>query len=184
MRKQLLAAVACLALASAGTALAQGRGGGAGGAGAGMGAGPPISPPGLSGGGMGTRDLARGIADQRGQFGRDFAAQQHLTANELRAQAQQHRADAMAMAQAVRGGADLPESAAARIRAALKADIEAWREEFRVGRQAWQAMRDQWLVDRASLTAEQWAQRRADWFAARDAWIATQKATAMARRNN
>jgi hypothetical protein len=44
-------------------------------------------------------------------------------------------------------------------------------------------MRDQWVLDRSSLTAEQWAERRAAWFAARDAWIANQKATAMARRN-
>ena len=149
-----------------------------------MGAGPPITPPGQMGGGMSTRDAARGIADQRGQFGRDFANQQRLTPDQLRAQAQQRRTQAMTMAQAVRGGADLPDSAAARIRAAMKDDIEAWREEFRVGRQEWQAMRDQWLVDRNSLTAEQWAQRRADWFAARDAWIAAQKNAAMARRNN
>jgi hypothetical protein len=185
MRKQILTAVGCLALASAAIGLAQGRGGGAGsGPGGGMGAGPPITPPGQMGGGMSTRDAARGIADQRGQFGRDFAIQQHLTADELRAQATQHRADAMAMAQAVRSGTDLPDSAASRIRAAMKDDIEAWREEFRVGRQDWQAMRDQWLLDRSSLTAEQWAMRRADWFAARDAWVAAQKSTAMARRGN
>lgn len=186
MRKQLLVAVGCLALATTGAALAQGRGGGAGGAGLGMGrgAGPPISPPGLAGGGMGTRDLANDIATQRGQFGRDFAAGQHMTAAERQAMAQQHRADAMAMARAVQGGADLPDSAAGRIREALRFDIDAWREQFRVGRQEWQAMRDQWLLDRSSLTAEQWAMRRADWFAARDAWIATQKTMAMARRGN
>lgn len=185
MRYQLLAAVGCLALACAGAGLAQGNSGGQGGGpGGGMGAGPPIAPPGQAGGGMGTSDLARGIADQRGQFGRDFAGQQRLTAAEHQAIAQQHRADAMAMAQAVRGGANLPDSASGRIRAALKEDIAAWREQFRVGRQEWQAMRDQWLVDRDSLTPEQWAMRRADWFAARDAWIATQKATAMARSGN
>jgi hypothetical protein len=43
-------------------------------------------------------------------------------------------------------------------------------------------MRDQWLIDRNSLTAAQWAERRAAWFAARDAWIASQKAWASARR--
>lgn len=187
MRKGILL-VATTSILIAGPALAQGRGGGAGGAGGGLGvgrgAGPPISAPGLAGGGMGTRDLARGIADQQGQFGRDFAAQQHLTATERQAMAQQHRSDAMALAQAVQGGAHLPDSAAGRIRTALKEDIDAWREQFTVDRKAWQAMRDQWLLDRSSLTAEQWAMRRADWFAARDAWIAAQKSTAMARRNN
>lgn len=185
MRKQLFVAVGCIAMASSAVVLAQGRGGGAGGGrGSGMGAGPPITAPGQMGGGMGTRDLARDIANQRGQFGRDFAEQQRLTATERQAVAQQHRADAMAMAHAVRGGADLPESAAGRIRSALKADIDAWREQFTVDRKAWQAMRDQWLLDRGSLTAEQWAMRRADWFAARDAWIADQRSTAMARRRN
>jgi hypothetical protein len=43
-------------------------------------------------------------------------------------------------------------------------------------------MRDQWIVDRKSLTPEQWAQRRASWFATRDAWIARNKAYAQSRR--
>lgn len=184
MRRQLFIAIGCIAMACSAAGTAQRGGGAGGGRGSGMGAGPPITPPGQMGGGMDTRDLARGIADQRGQFGRDFAQQQHLTAAQRQAMAQQHRTDAMALAQAVRGGADLPDSAAGRIRAALKEDIDAWREQFTVDRQAWQSMRDQWLLDRGSLTAEQWAMRRADWFAARDAWIAAQRARAMARRGN
>lgn len=184
MHRQFIAAIGCLALASAAAGLAQGRGGGQGsGPGGGMGAGPPITPPGQMGGGMGTRDIARGLGSQQGQFGRDLAARQQLTTEERRVQAMRNRANAMALAQSVRRGADLPESAAGRIREAMKEDIAAWREEFRVGRQEWQAMRDQWVLDRSSLTAEQWAERRAAWFAARDAWIANQKATAMARRN-
>lgn len=154
-----------------------------------MGGGPPMSPPGLAGGGMGTSDLARGIASQKGQFGRDFAARQKMSAEERRAmaaeyqaQAQQRRADAMVWAQAARSGQQLPANASRDIRAAMKADMEAWREAFNVGRTDWQAMRDQWLVDRDTLTPQEWAQRRVDWFAARDAWIASQKAWAMAHR--
>ena len=43
-------------------------------------------------------------------------------------------------------------------------------------------MRDQWLVDRKSLTPQEWALQRANWFAARDTWIAKQTAWAQARR--
>lgn len=65
----------------------------------------------------------------------------------------------------------------------MKEDMEAFRDAFRVGRQEWQALRDQWLVDRASLTPEQWAQRRLDWFAMRDSWIASRTGWAQARRD-
>lgn len=189
MRRTISVALATAALLGS-PLLAQGHSGGAGGGpGGGMGAGPPISPPGQAGAGMGTSDLARGLGSQQGQFGRDFAAQQKLSAEERRAlaaqyqaQAQQRRADAMIWAQAARSGRPLPANASRDIRAALKADMEAWREAFNVGRQDWQAMRDQWLVDRGSLTPQQWAQHRVDWFAARDAWIANQKAWAMAHR--
>lgn len=155
-----------------------GPGGGfGGGIGHGMGAGPPISPPGL---GSDPRGSADDIAAQRGQFGRDFAAQQRLTAEEYQAQAAQHRADARKLADLARSGANIPDNAKGRIRGAMKADMDAWREQFSVGRHDWQAMRDQWLVDKNSLTAAQWAQRRSDWFAARDAWIANQKSWAKA----
>ena len=197
MRKTVVITAALAVLATAPLA-AQGRGGGAGGGGAGgpgagaaggMGGGPPMSPPGLAGGGPGTADLAHGIASQKGQFGRDFASTQKLTpeersarAAEYQAEAQQRRADAMVWAQAARAGRPLPTNADRDIRAAMKADMEAWREAFNVGRTDWQAMRDQWLVDRDTLTPQEWAQRRVDWFAARDAWISSQKAWAMAHR--
>ena len=181
MRRTILTtSIACVALAFAGPALAQGHGGGPGG---GQGAGPPMTPPGQSGGGFGTSNAARDIADQRGQFGRDFAQQQHLTAAQYQAQAQQHRADALALAQAARNGDRIPASAAGRIRTALADDIDAWRDQFKVDRSNWQAMRDQWLVNRGSLTPQQWAEQRAAWFQARDAWIANQKSWAQARRH-
>ena len=97
MRKALIAG-ACALMLSTTAAIAQ-HGPPAGvGPGGGMGAGPPISPPGLSGMGQGTSDLARDIASQQGQFGRDFAAQQHLSATDYQAMAAQHRADALALA--------------------------------------------------------------------------------------
>ena len=156
----------------------------------GMGAGPPMTPPGSYGGGPGTADYAHGIAAQQGQFGRDFAAQQHLTAQErqqLAAQYQQaaqaRRANAMQMAALARQGAAFPANASGKIRGALSDDIDQWRDQFQVDRKSWQAMRNQWLVARTSLTPQQWAQQRAAWFNARDAWIANQKAWAMARRH-
>lgn len=188
MRKTLLIVAAISALAAS-PAISQGRSGGAGGGpGGGAGAGPPISPPGVSGG-HGASDAARDIASQRGAFGREFGAQQHLTAEERRLQAVQYqalaaqrKADALAYAQAARSGRPLPANSARDIRAALKADIEAWRQAFQVSRKEWQDMRDQWLVDRASLSPQEWALRRAAWFDARDTWIATQKDWALARR--
>lgn len=183
-RTILITALATAALAIATPGFAQGQSGGhGGGPGGGAGAGPPMTPPGSYGAGAGAADYAHGIASQQGQFGRDFAAQQKLTADQYRVQAAQHRADALALAQAARSGAHIPASAAGRIRAALKADIQAWRDEFTVGRKDWQAMRDQWLVDRNSLTPQLWALQRANWFAARDAWIANQKTWARARRH-
>lgn len=153
MRKLILTAASCAAIMICGAAAAQGRsGGGGGGPGGGMGAGPPMTPPGQMGGGIGTSDYARDIASQRGQFGRDFAAQQRATAQqrvaEYRQSAQQRRTDALKLAQMARSGARLPASASGRIRGALKDDMEAWRDAFQVGRHDWQAMRDQWLLDR------------------------------------
>lgn len=155
--------------------------GGLGGFGIGMGAGPPIVPPGLDPS-LSPQDAAHAIAAQKGQFGRDFAASRHLSAAEYQQMAAKHRADALALAAAARSGANIPASAGPRIREALNEDIQAWRDQFTVGRNDWQAMRNQWLADRGTMSVADWAQRRAAWFAARDAWIANQQAWAMARR--
>lgn len=149
-----------------------------GGMGAGRGAGPPITPPGQMGLGAGTSDFARGIGDQRGQFGRDFANQQRMTAQQYQALAEQHKRQALELAAAVRAGAPLPPHAAGRLRQAMQHDLQLWREQFQVGRQQWQAMRDQWLAERGTVSAQEWALRRAAWFAARDNWIAAQRAWA------
>jgi hypothetical protein len=186
MRRYILAsAIAALA---ASPVMAQHGGGHGGGPGGGMGAGPPMTPPGQMGlGGPGISDYARGtIASSQGQFGRDFAAQQRADAmvrvQEYRQRAEQRKADALARAAAARAGAPMTAADAARSRDALKADMEAWREAFAIGRRDWQAQRDQWLLDRTSLTPQQWALQRANWFAARDAWIAQQMQMASTRR--
>jgi hypothetical protein len=142
-----------------------------------------MTPPGQLGGGFGTSTYAHDIASQHGQFGRDFAAQQHLTAQQYQALAAQHRADALALAQAARSGARIPANAGPRIREALKQDIDAWRDQFQVDRRSWQATRDYWLSNRGTMTAQDWAIQRASWFAERDAWIARQRAWASARRH-
>jgi hypothetical protein len=97
--------------------------------------------------------------------------------------AQQRRANAMELAALARQGKPFPADASNRIRGALADDIDQWRDQFQVDRRAWQAMRDQWLVNRGSLTPQQWAIQRANWFAARDAWIASQRTWASARRH-
>jgi len=109
--------------------------------------------------------------------------QRQQLAQQYQQLAQQRRANAMQLAQLARQGATFPANASGKIRDALNDDITLWREQFQVDRKAWQAMRDQWLLDRSSLTPQQWALQRANWFAARDAWIANQKAVAMARRH-
>jgi hypothetical protein len=156
-----------------------GAGGGIG-LGASGGFGPAVTPPGLSP--STARDSALAIASSRAQFGRDLAANARLTADQYKAIAADHRENAMKLAAAARSGANIPESAKARIRAALEADIELWREEFQVGREEWQAMRNEWLAERGAMTARDWAARRAGWFAARDAWVTAQADWAMARR--
>lgn len=212
MRKTIATAALITALAAS-PALAQGNsgnhgppdgvGGGppewaGGGGGGGNGGGPPMDPPGLSSDPL---EAARAIAEDRGQFGRDFAQEQRgIHQPELsgpeRAEIQRQRAaqyyenaqirreQAQQYSTAMRNGAQLPSNAAKTLRDELKADMESWRDTFSVGRQEWQAMRDQWLVDRESLTAEQWAQRRLDWFAARDAWVAKNRAWAQARSDH
>lgn len=194
MRKTIIA-LATIAALAASPALAQGRSGGGGGGnagggmggggfGGGMGAGPSISPPGHST--MDTRGAsgsASDIAAQRGAFGRQFAGQQRMSAEEYRSLAQERRSLAMQYAQAARAGRNLPENADREIRKALTQDIDTWRSEFTVGRTEWQTMRDKWIVDRKSLTPAEWAMHRADWFATRDAWIAKNKAYAGTRSN-
>ena len=90
------------------------------------------------------------------------------------------RRQAEQYAAAARSGVPLPGDAAATLRNELRADIEQWRAEFGVSRKEAQAMREQWLVERGSLSAAQWAERRVDWWRARDAWIARNRPQASA----
>jgi hypothetical protein len=153
-----------------------------------------MAPPGLSSDPI---EAARDIAESRGQFGQDFAAQQREqrqpelngpereeVQRERAAQyfdnAQIRRDQAQQYSTAMHNGAQLPADAARTLRDELRADMEAWRATFGVGRQEWQSLRDQWILERDALTAEQWAQRRLDWFVFRDAWIARQRQWAQA----
>ena len=79
------------------------------------------------------------------------------------------RAEAKAIA------ASAPAASAEQVRAALKADMESWRNSFAVGKAEWKAHVEQWLPDAASMSAAQWAQRRASWFDTREAWIASKQ---------
>jgi hypothetical protein len=132
-------------------------------------------------GDRGASSTAHDIASQRGEFGRTFAANRRMTPEQRQAFVQERRSLAMQYAQAARAGRALPRNADRDIRAALSDDIDEWRDDFRVGRSEWQAMRDRWIADRETLTPAQWAQRRADWFAARDAWIAQHRTRAQTR---
>ena len=104
------------------------------------------------------RSIDSQSADARAQR---IAYQQNLRIR--REQAEQYAA-------AARNGVPLPPDAADTLRRELAADIEQWRVEFNVRHKESQAMRDQWLVARDSLTAVQWAQRRVDWWAAICHW--------------
>lgn len=157
-----------------------GGGMGAGGMDHSMGSGPPMTPPGQT---DDARGAASDIASQRGQFGRDFAADRKSSqadqARQLRqvvdryqSSSKSRRDDALAQVAAIKAGRAT--GSAEDIRDALKDDMTAWKDQFRIDRQAWQAQRDQWLTERDGMTAADWAARRADWFAARDAWIAKQ----------
>lgn len=187
MRKLMIATISCVALAVTTPALAQGRGGGApgGGPGGGAGAGPPMTPPGQMGMGSGTADYARGnIADQRGQFGRDFADRQRDQAmqrvEQYSSRADVRRAEALAMADAARAGRPI-RADAANVRRAFEQDLKAWRDAFRIDRTGWQQQRQQWLDSRGDMSAAEWAVLRANWFAARDAWIQQQVGLAQSR---
>lgn len=122
----------------------------------------------------------RDDARQGGQANQEFAELQKKSPEELKAMAANHRKSAEALATAARTGATIPATAKDRIRGALAEDIAAWRAEFRLGRQEWQKMRDQWLGGNGAKTANDWAIRRAEWFAARDSWITKQTTVALA----
>lgn len=193
MRKLVVAAVGCVALAATTPALSQPGGGGGGppggvpgGPGGGPG-GPPITPPGMAtGGGPGTADIARGLGEHRGSFGygRSLAEQQQARAlervAEYRARAEARKAEALAMAAAARAGHPIAADAET-IRNALRQDMEAWRNAFRISRNDFHAERQRWLELRGTMSARDWALLRAQWFAARDAWISQHLGFAQAR---
>ena len=112
------------------------------------------------------RRTERQLADQLGSLTPDERVGAYLASSE------HHRAQALAMARMASCGATFPPGAATRIREALRFDLHTWRDAFQVSGPEWQAIRDEWLVERHALTAGEWAERRAAWFHERDAWIA------------
>jgi hypothetical protein len=103
------------------------------------------------------------------------AQERQLLAEQFQALAEERRAHAMKLAELARNGAVFPPDTAPKIRSALAEEINHWRDEFQVGRREWQAMRDQWLAERGTMSPQDWALRRAAWFEARDTWIANQR---------
>ena len=199
MNKTLLTIGSVVALAAAPAFADPGGGGGGGsmGGGGGMGAGgmggmgamgngPPMTPPGQT---SDPRGAAADIAGQRGAYGRTLASTRQPTqaeqARALRDQLTHYQSSSnarrdAALAQAAALKAGRGTAKADDVRDDLKQDMEAWRDQFRIGRADWQKQRDQGLTERDGMTAADWAARRADWFAARDAWIAKQTAWAQA----
>jgi len=115
--------------------------------------------------------MARSVEGENAPGKRPADPRQQAYAENLRIR----RAQAEQYAVAARNGVPMPANAAQTLRAELAADIDQWRAEFRVSHGEAQAMREQWLVERDSLTAVQWAQRRVDWWHARDAWVAAKR---------
>ena len=94
---------------------------------------------------------------------------------QLAPQAEQRKADAIALAEKVKNGAVVPTEYASKLREAIDGDLTLWREQFGVSGSEFKAMRKEWLAEKPERSASEWAVRRADWFAARDAWIASKK---------
>jgi hypothetical protein len=58
-----------------------------------------------------------------------------------------------------------------KIRAAISADLIAWRKQYDPRRADYRAMHDRWLVDENALSPEGWAKQRVDWLRAQQEWI-------------
>ena len=82
---------------------------------------------------------------------------------ELAAQAEERRRDALKLADQVRKGAVVPAEYAPKLREAIDGDLTLWREQFRVSRDEYKAMRKEWLAEKPARTASEWA------------WIASKK---------
>ncbi|WP_028970334.1 hypothetical protein [Sphingomonas sp. URHD0057] len=148
MRK---AAIAIGALCLAGTATAQSGGpGDTGGRGT-------VSPP---------SDTASDPPGSGGGWARKYDSQGRMG----EADYQQELARRIAAAQAL-VGRPLTERDRGKIRAAISADLIAWRKQYDPRRADYRAMHDRWLVDEQALSPEGWAKQRVDWLRAQQEWI-------------
>ena len=96
----------------------------------------------------------------------------------IKAMGDARRAEAIALAERVKKGAEVPTALVAKVREALAGDIELWRHGHQVGETHWQAMRERWLRPANTLTPAEWVLWRAAWFDELDKWIAeTQSAS-------
>lgn len=98
--------------------------------------------------------------------------------DKIRVMADARRTEAVALAERVKRGAEVPPELVAKVRDALAGDIELWRHGYQVGDTQWKAMRDRWLNPPEVLSPAEWVLWRAAWFDQRDKWIAqTQSAS-------
>jgi hypothetical protein len=135
---------------------------------------------------VGTSDVANELPTAGAGVGipntaADVTRPSNLKKTELRkiqAMADARRAEAAALAERVKNGAQVPPALVAKVRAALEGDIELWRHGYQVDEKQWKAMRERWLRAPDTLTPAEWVLWRAAWFDQRDAWIAqTQSAS-------
>ncbi|QNM82768.1 hypothetical protein H8M03_12410 [Sphingomonas sabuli] len=105
-------------------------------------------------------------------------AERERVMGEVRTLATQRRAEAVALAERVKKGAEVPPSLAATLREALDRDIELWRLEYTVEAQQAATMRSKWVKDPAALTAAEWVLWRAAWYEERDKWAAQSQSAA------
>ena len=95
--------------------------------------------------------------------------------NKIRAMGDGRRAEAVALAERVKGGAVVPAALVAKVRDALAGDIDLWRHGYQVGEKQGRAMREQWLRPADALTPADWVLWRAAWFDQLDKWVVETK---------
>jgi hypothetical protein len=123
------------------------------------------------------QQTARRGAEDQWQLHRNLTDFRWISGAELtkrvaayRKETELHRLNALQIAEQAATN-PLPVGTGPRIREALQADLDFWRNELQVSQRDYDLMRKQWLVPAASLTDQQWAMQRANWFKARDAWL-------------
>ena len=144
--------VAILALVLSGSAVAQ--------------LGPNTAPPELGRTATESGGANEALARPGAGWTRLYDANGHMREGDYRAALAMRIAQAQALA-----GQALSDKDRGKIRGAIRSDLIAWRKQYDPRRADYSAMRDRWLVDEASLSAEAWAKQRVEWLRAQQAWI-------------